>query len=127
MQWALIALGGALGSLLRAGIKQWLLPTQDRLFLSGNATLLANLVGCFLIGLIFQWTVEKNLSLSIQAFLITGLLGGLTTYSSFIMDLMLMPQKKDWALSGLYLGLSITGGVLLFILGRNLIRDLMLS
>ena len=77
----LVALGGALGSVLRYLVANaavaWAGPTFP-------GTLAVNLVGSFLIGLVQSLAVE-SLSISEEArlFLATGVMGGLTTYSAF--------------------------------------------
>lgn len=80
----LIAIGGALGSVLRFGVITLTYKFVNIHFPWG--TIFANLIGCFVIGVI--WAVldtfeePKNLKL----FLVTGLLGGFTTFSSFALE-----------------------------------------
>ncbi len=79
----LVAAGGALGA-----VGRYLVTLMaHRLFGAGLpwGTLAVNLVGCFLIGLVMGWTLDGRSGLSEPArlLLVTGLLGGLTTFSSF--------------------------------------------
>ena len=74
-----VALGGALGSVLRYGI------TVFSLRLGGHlpwGTLTANIIGCFIIGLFLPASFIK-VPLPIRLFITTGFLGGLTTFSTF--------------------------------------------
>ena len=79
----LVGLGGALGAVARY------LTTLAASRLLGASfpygTLFVNLVGCLLIGLAVGWTVDGRTGLgeSARLLLVTGLLGGLTTFSSF--------------------------------------------
>ena len=79
---ALIALGGALGSVLRYLVTiaavTWMGPTFPW------GTLAVNLAGSFLIGLVQQLATEALvLGEETRLFLTTGVMGGLTTYSAF--------------------------------------------
>lgn len=80
MRVLLIAIGGAIGTLLRYGLSVWL-SAPGRPF--PLPTLLANVVGCFVLSLIAGLTL-KGLALSadVRLALSVGFCGGLTTYSS---------------------------------------------
>jgi fluoride exporter len=84
MKALLVAFGGAVGCLARYGIG---------LLFGGHtfpwAILLANTVGCLLIGMIAAWLGNKgdaSITELWRALLITGFLGGLTTFSTFAFD-----------------------------------------
>lgn len=78
-------IGGSLGAICRYAINL----ISER-FWGGNfpyATLIANLVGCLLIGLAFGLTAKLNLmNHSARLFFITGFLGALTTFSSYAFE-----------------------------------------
>jgi crcB protein len=78
MMWVAVALGGALGAMLRYSISS----LQFQSFPLG--TLLANVFGCLLIGIFMAVSVRTgwpgNLA---RAFFVTGFLGALTTFSTF--------------------------------------------
>ena len=78
-----IALGGAIGSVLRYLTSVWTIKLiGQNWFFSGSTA--ANIIGCFLIGIIATVLQEKGLmDNSIKLFLIVGFLGGFTTFSSF--------------------------------------------
>jgi CrcB protein len=80
-----IATGGAFGSVLRyllsAGTQQWV----GRAFPVG--TLLVNVIGCFAIGLLCVWLIERgNVGEAWRSFWMIGVLGGFTTFSTFSLD-----------------------------------------
>lgn len=88
MAWLLIALGGALGAISRAGISQLSrgLGWEERF---PFATLIANGLGCLLIGFAFAWIrqhSESENALRLSAFFVTGYLGSLTTFSTFALQ-----------------------------------------
>jgi fluoride exporter len=82
MRFALvIGLGGALGSMLRYWIGGWA-QEATRVFPTG--TLAVNVIGCFLIGFVSHLVEARGAaSPETRAFLLIGLLGGFTTFSSF--------------------------------------------
>ena len=89
MQWLAVALGGALGAMGRFGLTTWLLGTR---FPSG--TLVANVLGCLLVGVAFVMIVDKGvLPPEYRPFVITGFLGALTTFSTFSLDALLLWQN----------------------------------
>ena len=105
-----IALGGAIGSVLR-----FLTTLLVSKFWSNHfplATFLANIIGCFLIGF-FIGVMEKNqLSDSnLKWFLITGFCGGYTTFSAFGMENYNLFQNNYSLLAFGYIGLSILLGL----------------
>ncbi len=81
-----IAAGGAIGSVLRYLTSLWTLKLiGQNWFFTGTTA--ANIIGCFLIGIIATILQEKGLmDNTIKLFLIVGLLGGFTTFSSFGME-----------------------------------------
>lgn len=93
---ALVALGGSLGALLRYGLGKWLQHTNPHPSFSAG-TLLANLVGCVLMGLLVVYAAELNepQKQAFAAFLLTGFLGSLTTFSTFILEFFKLSQTGD--------------------------------
>ncbi len=76
-----VASGAAIGALLRWGLAYWLNPRSGWLPLG---TFAANTLGGFLCGLALGWTAATPaLSPAVRLFVITGFLGGLTTFSTF--------------------------------------------
>jgi CrcB protein len=106
----LVALGGALGSLARYGIAEWLGAGHP-----GPATLIVNLVGCFLIGLVVS-VLDRDAH-ALRALLGAGFLGGFTTFSTFSVDV------RSWLADGevlkacAYVVVSVVGGLVAVWLG----------
>ena len=79
-------------------------------------TLIANLLGCFLIGLFYNHVESKE----VYAILATGFCGGLTTFSSLMLDTVKLLDTGSYPSLVIYLVLSIGGGLLLaYCLGRK--------
>jgi CrcB protein len=73
-------------------------------------TFTVNVVGCFLIGLVFGWSAKGNLDPTWHLFLTTGILGGFTTFSAFSMETInLMRAGQPGAAFG-YVTLSLLFG-----------------
>lgn len=85
------------------------------------ATLAVNLVGCFLIGLLWGLFSKNGTEGSNWAlFLTVGLCGGFTTFSTFSKEALVMLQAGNvWGFAG-YIALSVIAGVALVAVGYNL-------
>ena len=121
-----VALGGGLGAVLRYGVG--LLAARVSPAVLGGwpvATFAVNLVGSFLIGLLVGGLLARlPASDAMRGFLLTGLLGGFTTFSAFSLELGEMALHKQYGLALGYGGLSVFGGVGAFLLGMWLVRGL---
>jgi len=86
-------------------------------------TFLVNIIGCFVIGLLFGM-LEKTqlLTPGHSVLLVTGFCGGFTTFSAFADDMWTLVTKGDWTTFGLYLAASVVLGVLLVWAGRAVVR-----
>ena len=81
MNILVVGLGGFLGSVLRYLVALW---TQAKGWTAFPwATLIVNIVGCFLITLILTVAAAVTMRTNLRLFLTTGIMGGLTTYSTF--------------------------------------------
>lgn len=96
----IIALGGALGALLRFGVSMAALALWSDWAVAG--TLIANIAGSFAIGLVAVWAVRRTLSPSLEAFLVIGFCGGFTTFSAFSLEAVMLIVGGNWAGAGLY-------------------------
>ena len=110
LSWLAVGLGAALGAWLRWGLALWLGTLHGMLNLG---TVAANLIGGYLVGLALGFfAAYPHISPEWRLFAITGFLGGLTTFSSFSGESVLLLQRGDygWALahSALHLLGSIT-------------------
>lgn len=80
-----IALGGALGSVLRYLMANAVQVFAGRQFPAG--TLAVNVIGSLLIGVLYVWLLERAPAAApVRAFWMVGVLGGFTTFSSFSME-----------------------------------------
>lgn len=110
-----IAAGATLGAWLRWGLSLWLNARLESLPLG---TVLANLGGGYLIGIavgLFQ--DYPALSPEWRLLLVTGFLGGLTTFSTFSAESMLLLERGAYGWAFLHSGLHLLGSVLLCIAG----------
>ena len=87
------------------------------------ATLIVNLVGCFLIGLLWGILSKNGSEGSNWAlFLTVGLCGGFTTFSTFSKEALVMLQAGNvWGFAG-YVAISVIAGIVLVALGYFLVR-----
>lgn len=115
-----VMLGGAAGAGLRYLVTllcgRWT-PMQMPL-----ATLLVNLAGCFLLGLLIglgQRYIQVSQSLLLM--LSVGVCGAFTTFSTFTADAFRLLNAGAWGMMIAYMAISIVGGFSLFVLGRTLI------
>lgn len=111
-----IAIGGAIGSILR-----YLTSVLVAKYWSNHfplATLITNVIGCFLIGLLIGILEKNNLANSnLKWFLITGFCGGFTTFSTFGYENISLFQNNNSALAFGYIALSIILGLFAVWLG----------
>ncbi len=117
----MVALGGALGSVLRysAGFGVAHIWPQH-LYI---ATVLVNILGCFLIGCAFSWfLLRPDVSGMTTLLLMTGFLGGFTTFSTFSLDALRLLNDGQPVQALLYMGVTLVGGLLATWLGMALIK-----
>ncbi len=101
-----VAAGGALGSALRFWMSTWVHGIAGRGFPYG--TLTVNVLGSFVMGLLCVLLIDKlNVSLEWRAALLTGVLGGFTTFSSFSMETLTLFEMGEPFKASLYILLSI--------------------
>lgn len=110
MTWLAVALGGACGALLRAGMSTWF-PTKAGGF--PWVTLAVNIIGCLLMGALYVLIVEKQLlPAAWRPWLMVGLLGAFTTFSTFSLEVFSLWQLDKPALASSYLVASVMGCML---------------
>ncbi len=121
MNFLMVALGGALGSVLRysAGfVVASIWPLH--LYI---ATVLVNILGCFLIGCVFSWfLLRPDVSGMTPLLLMTGFLGGFTTFSTFSLDTLRLFNDGQPMQALLYMGVTLLGGLFATWLGMALIK-----
>jgi CrcB protein len=116
---ALAMLGGALGAGLRYVLGSSLLQRFGEGLPWG--TLVSNLLGSFVAGLLFALLAGRGpFGEAARALLIVGLMGGLTTYSALMLELMAFGRAGQFERAMAYLGLSLVAGLVLVWLGFRL-------
>ncbi len=116
-----VAAGGAVGAVARylvmVRVGHWL----GAAFPYG--TLTVNVLGSFILGAMVEamalaWTVGGEL----RAFLVVGMLGSFTTFSTFSLDVVTLVQRGAYGSAGLYVLVSVSVALVGFMLGMTLLR-----
>src|SRR2546421_5989640 len=119
----LIGLAGFAGTVLRYGLSGWTARRFGETFPLG--TLVVNLVGCFLAGLLFYLMFDRYLvNQTIRTVVIIGLLGGFTTFSSFGLQTFTLLRDGEMGLALLNIAAANLGGLLMVWFGYSLARIL---
>lgn len=117
-QLALVMAGGALGAAGRFWLSGLLLRQLGNGFPWG--TLAVNLIGSFLAGFLVIWLEGRGPSaIYWRAFLMVGIMGGLTTFSALMVECLLYAKSDRNGLMLAYVGISLTTGLLLVWLGSK--------
>jgi len=90
-----VGIGGFIGAILRFILSGWVQKATASIFPFG--TLSVNILGSVLIGFLFLYFQHINLSVYQKSLLVTGLLGALTTFSTFSLDTVLLMQNELYA------------------------------
>ncbi len=119
MRLILIALFGAVGTLARYGLQGVVQIRTGSTFPYG--TLLVNLTGCFFLGLIGQFTLNRLvISPDWRVAIAVGFFGGYTTFSSFGWETAKMLEDGEWLRATTYVTTSVGAGLLLSVAGIRL-------
>jgi CrcB protein len=119
-----ILAGGGIGSVLRyivtVGVTQRFGPGFPW------GTFLINVTGSLVIGVVFELSQTRAIGMSpaLRLFLMTGILGGYTTFSTFSLDLLLLFSERAAAAAMLYAGASVVLGLAAAFAGVVLVRAL---
>jgi len=108
-EFLLVFLGAGLGGALRFGIIRMMAQ-----FVTANyySIFLCNMIGCFFAGIILSYALTKPDHNWINLFFITGLAGGLTTFSAFSLDSLNMIQSGQIVTAFSYIMMSICLGII---------------
>lgn len=118
MQALYVAAGGACGATCRFLLS--MLPLTDRGL--PLPTFLANVIGCFLMGIIAAKGEARGWDANLLLFLKTGFCGGLTTFSTFSAETMAMAEKGHPATAAVYVAATVAAGFLALYLGGQLVK-----
>lgn len=119
----LVAAGGGLGASLRylTGIAalRWFGPNFPW------GTLVVNVVGSFLMGMVAELIIRRlGVGTDLRLFLMTGLLGGYTTFSAFSLDAVLLFERGALSAALGYVLLNVIGAIVALVLGLALARNI---
>ena len=115
-----VGLGAAIGAWLRWGLGLWLNPALPELPLG---TLSANLVGGYLVGLAVAFFMQHpGLSPEWRLLVITGFLGGLTTFSTFSAETVTLLARGQYAWSMAIIAAHLGGSLLMTVLGMQTMK-----
>jgi len=115
----LIAVFGAAGTLARYGLQGLVQVKMGSTFPYG--TLAINLTGCFFLGLIGQFTLNRMvISPELRMAIAVGFFGGYTTFSSFGWETAKMLEAGEWIWATTYVASSVVLGLFLSVAGIRL-------
>lgn len=109
----IVGVGGFIGSAARYGV--YLMTIKQYADKPYSATLIVNLIGCFLIGILSGGLIKLNSQISL--FLIAGLCGGFTTFSTFALDGLKLMRNGLFVQFFAYAAISMIGGLALCSVG----------
>jgi len=116
LPFVFVGFGSMAGGVSRYGLS--LVTQRFSAFSMPYGTLLSNLAGCLLIGLIAGLSEKTGvLSTEIRLLLATGFCGGFTTMSSFVYELGQFVQDKEYYFASTYFVATLAGAGLAFVLG----------
>ena len=115
LSWLAVGAGAAIGAWLRWGLGMWLTNVHAHL---QAGTLAANLVGGYAVGIALGFfTAHPHINPEWRLFIVTGFLGGLTTFSSFSAEVVAMLQRGDHAWAAATAGAHLFGSLLMTAFG----------
>ena len=120
MNWLLVALGGAIGASLRYGTGLWLYKPSG---LFPWSTWAINLLGCFIAGIFFALTQKYPvLQQETRLFVMVGILGGFTTFSSFGLETFQLIRQGHFPIALAYTVSSVIVGVVFLAIGFYIVQ-----
>jgi fluoride exporter len=116
-----IGLAGFAGTLMRYSLSEWTAKRFGETFPTG--TLVVNLLGCFLAGLLFYLMFDRYLiNPTVRTVVLIGLLGGFTTFSSFGLQTFTLLRDGEIGLALLNIAISNIAGLLMVWVGYSLAK-----
>jgi len=111
----LVAAGGAIGALLRYAVSMFVYERSEGVFPWG--TLIVNLVGCFVIGLLWGFIEKTQISPNIRGFIVIGIIGAFTTFSTYSLESMNLIRNREVGLVIFNISFSNIAGIALAFVG----------
>lgn len=123
MNVAYVAFGGAVGAALRYLVGVGVIRAMGQGTLGGFpvAILTVNVIGSFLMGVFVVAAAQRGLT-HLSPLVMTGLLGGFTTFSAFSLETVTLIERGQWGAAGVYVALSVIGSVGALFLGVLIAR-----
>jgi len=118
----IIAAGGSIGAVLRYLISDIVYRFTSPTFPWG--TLTVNLLGCYLIGLAWQYSEMYMVSTGTRIFVLTGILGAFTTFSTFSLETLTLLRDGEIKMAVLNQIVSVSFGLILVIAGTLTVRSM---
>lgn len=110
-QLLMVFIGGGLGAVSRYGLSNLITANLDTRFPAG--TVIVNLIGCFIIGLLFEIFRQTSVSPALKGLFLTGFLGAFTTFSTFSLETVNLFHSQEIKTGLTYLAVSNIAGVVL--------------
>jgi CrcB protein len=120
MAYLWVALGGATGAAARYGVAQWMGGRWGWTFPWG--TFAVNVTGSLAIGLVMTLLIARGADPVYRLLLVTGFLGGYTTFSAFSFEALTLLEARRWDAAAFYVIGSVGFGLLATALGLGLGR-----
>jgi CrcB protein len=121
MRWLAVFAGGGLGALCRYGLAGWVQDATGSFFPWG--TFVVNASGCLAIGVVATLLEERSLlGPTWRLFLLVGVLGGYTTFSSFGLETLRLLESGDWLRAAANAAGSVVLGIAAVVGGAALVR-----
>lgn len=117
-----VGVGAALG----AWVRWWLGVALNTLIPTlPMGTLLANLIGGYLVGVAVELFVQHAaLAAELRLFVITGFLGGLTTFSTFSAEAVTLLARQQYGWAAAHMGSHLVGSIVMTVLGIATVKAL---
>jgi CrcB protein len=119
----LVGVGGFFGAIARRIVDLWVSERADSAFPFG--TLVVNLTGAFVLGLLFAWATERDvLPAEIRAPVMIGFIGAYTTFSTWMLESWRLVEDGAWQLAALNIAGSVALGLVAVVAGLAVGRAL---
>lgn len=118
-----VGVGAAVGAWLRWGLGIWLNTTFPTLPMG---TLASNLIGGYLVGMAVAFFAQHpGLSPDMRLFVITGFLGGLTTFSTFSAEAVALVSRGEYGWALTHVSMHLAGSLVLTLLGMLSVKAIL--